>query len=154
MSRLIVISLVVALSNTAAAITPNFNAKTGVLGIVSGVNGPYMLCANGDIYYGRSPSMHDGVETPGSWGGALGRVPVPVEDIIDFWGPGFQTRDGMIWVWASAYETYCWTGPGGDRICEQREVGQYWSSYPASPCSASPVVNTLKTLGGVKSLFR
>lgn len=154
MTRLITILSVLALASAASAITPNFKSTTGVLGIVSGANGLYMLCADGNIYYGSNPSMHDGVETAGSWGAVLGQVPAPVEDIVEFWGPGFQTREGTIWVWASAYETFWWTGPGGDTGTEQRQVGEYWSSYPASPCSEPPVVNTTKSIGGLKSLFR
>lgn len=141
-------------ANAAVAVTPNFGSTTGVLSIVSGANGLYMLCADGNIYLGTNPSMLDGVETPGTWGAALGQVPAPVEEIVDFWGPGFQTRDGTIWVWATAYETHWLVGPGGDTWSEQREIGQYWASYPTTPCSVPPVGSASRTLGGLKSLFR
>ena len=154
MSRLIVILSSLAFVSGAAAIAPSFNSTTGVLGIVSGANGLYMLCADGNIYYGTNPSMLDGVETPGAWGPALGQVPVAVGEIVEFWGPGFMTREGTIWVWATAYETYTWIGPGGDTGTEQRRIGEYWSSYPAGPCSTPPVGSALKSIGGVKSLFR
>lgn len=154
MLRFVAVLSALTLANAAGAIPPNLNSRTGVLGIVSGASGIYMLCADGNIYLGANPGMHDGVETPGSWGAALGHVPAAVEDIVEFWGPGFQTREGTIWVWASAYETFWWIGPGEDTVSGRREIGQYWAAYPASPCSPPPVSIGDRSLGGLKALFR
>lgn len=153
MKPMMLLVAVLLFASTAAAVPLNLKSTNGVLGVVGWGLSVTMLCSDGIIYYGEPPREGEGGSAPGSWTPQGGPVPVPVESIADFFGNGFVTNDGTVWVWG--IRTIMVDPGSGDGVISPTYRDEYfWAPMPLLPCQSGPISTQRSTMSGIKGLFR